>query len=43
MLSNVPPGKYVLQIWQETLGTSSREVSVGAEDARVTVELKAPR
>ena len=43
VLSNVPPGKYVLQIWQETLGTSSREVSVGAEDARVTVELKAPR
>src|SRR5882762_5405192 len=43
VLPNVPPGKYVLQIWQETLGTSSREVSVGAEDARVTVELKAPR
>src|SRR6266480_4743971 len=39
VLPNVPPGKYVLQIWQETLGTSSREVSVGAEDARVTVEL----
>jgi len=42
-LPNVPPGKYVLQIWQETLGITSREVSVGAEDARVTVELKAPR
>jgi plastocyanin len=43
VLPNVPPGKYVLQIWQETLGISSRDVSVGADDARVTVELKAPR
>jgi plastocyanin len=43
VLPNVPPGKYVLQIWQETLGITSREVSVGPEDARVTVELKAPR
>jgi plastocyanin len=42
-LPNVPPGKYVLQIWQETLGITSREVTVGGEDARVTVELKAPR
>jgi plastocyanin len=42
-LPNVPPGKYTLQIWQETLGITSRDVSVGAEDARVTVELKAPR
>jgi len=43
VLSNVPPGKYVLQIWQETLGTTSRDVTVGSDDARVTVELKAPR
>ena len=43
VLPNVPSGKYVLQIWQETLGTTSREVTVGADDARVTVELKAPR
>ena len=43
VLSNVPPGKYVLQIWQETLGTMTRDVTVGADDARVTVELKAPR
>jgi len=43
VLSNVPPGKYVLQIWQETLGITSRDVTVGADDARVTVELKAPR
>jgi plastocyanin len=43
VLPRVPPGTYVLQIWQETLGVMSREVSVGAEDIRVTVELKAPR
>jgi plastocyanin len=43
VLPNVPPGKYVLQIWQETLGITSRDVTVGADDARVTVELKAPR
>src|SRR5262245_22841895 len=43
VLANVPPGKYVLQIWQEVLGTTSRDVTVGSDDARVTVELKAPR
>lgn len=42
-LPSVPPGKYTLKIWQEALGTTSRDVTVGAEDARVTVELKAPR
>ena len=40
-LPAVPPGKYTLQIWQETLGVTSREVTVGPEGARVTVELKA--
>jgi plastocyanin len=40
-LPSLPPGKYTLQIWQETLGITSRDVSVGAEGARVTVELKA--
>jgi plastocyanin len=43
VLPNVPPGKYVLRIWQEALGVTSREVTVGAGDARVTVELKASR
>ena len=43
VLPGVPPGKYTLQIWQETLGITSREVTVGAEDARVSVQLKAPR
>jgi plastocyanin len=43
LLPNVPPGKYTLQIWQEALGTTSRDVTVGPDDARVTVEFKARR
>ena len=42
-LPSVPPGKYTLQVWQEALGVSSREVTVGSDDAVVRVELKAPR
>ena len=42
-LRDVPPGTYTLQIWQETLGITSREVTVAAEEGRVNVELKAPR
>ncbi len=39
-LDNVPPGKYTLKIWQETLGTVTREVTVGDNDtAGVTVEM----
>lgn len=40
-LPRVPPGKYTLQIWQESLGITSRDVSVGADGGRVTVELRA--
>jgi hypothetical protein len=43
VLSGVPPGTYTLSIWQEALGTATREVTVGAEDARVTIEFKARR
>jgi plastocyanin len=43
VMPNVPPGKYVLQVWQEAVGITSRDVSVGPEDARITIELKAPR
>ena len=42
-LPDVPPGTYTLQIWQETLGITSRDVTVAAEEARVRVDLKAPR
>jgi plastocyanin len=42
-LPGVPPGKYTLQIWQESLGTTTREITVRDEDAVVRVELTAPR
>jgi len=39
-LDNVLPGKYMLQIWQESLGTVTREVTVGDTAATtVTVEM----
>jgi hypothetical protein len=40
-IQNVPPGKYWLRMWQETLGSTSREVVVGAEGATVTLDVKA--
>ena len=40
-LHNLPPGKYRLHVWQESLGTVTREVTVGSEDvAGFTVEMK---
>jgi len=40
VLDNVPPGKYTLKIWQETLGTVTREVTVGDKDTTgVTIEM----
>jgi plastocyanin len=39
-LANVPSGTYKLEVWQEKLGTQSREVTVKAgADASVTFEL----
>jgi plastocyanin len=29
VLENVPPGKYVLQVWQESLGTVTQDITVG--------------
>jgi plastocyanin len=42
-LPSVPPGKYVVQIWQESLGITSREVTITGDDATLRVELTAPR
>jgi len=40
VLDNVPPGKYTLKVWQETLGTVTREVTVGEQDLTgVTLEM----
>jgi plastocyanin len=38
-LDGVPPGRYTLQIWQETLGTTTREVVV-PESGAATVTLE---
>jgi plastocyanin len=43
VMPNVPAGKYTLQVWHEVLGMTSQDVTVGADDARLTVEFKAPR
>ncbi len=40
VLENVPPGKYALKVWQELLGTTTREVTVGDKDTTgVMVEM----
>jgi plastocyanin len=38
-LNNVPAGTYTLSIWQETLGTTTKEVTVRDGDATVLIEL----
>ena len=39
-LDNVPAGKYILQVWQESLGIVTKEVAVGDKAATtVTVEM----
>jgi hypothetical protein len=40
VLDNVPPGKYTLKVWHETLGTVTRDVTVGDQDTTgLTVEM----
>ncbi len=40
VIGNVPPGRYTLEVWHETLGTSTQSVTVAAgETADVSVEL----
>ena len=39
---NLPPGQYKLQVWHERLGTVPANVTVGDQQARVTVEMKIP-
>jgi plastocyanin len=38
-LDNVPPGKYTLNVWHETLGTVTKDVTVGDTDATTVVEI----
>ena len=39
LLENVPPGRYTLQVWHESLGTVQREVVVDGGVATITVEM----
>ncbi len=39
-LGNVPPGEYTLKTWHETLGETSRTITVGDGPATITLELK---
>ncbi len=39
-LPNVPPGKYTLNVWHESLGVVTRDVTVGDTDATVTIEMR---
>ena len=39
-IKDIPPGKYTVEIWHETLGKQTKEVSIKAkEDAKLTLEL----
>lgn len=40
-IENVPPGTYTLEVWQETLGTATQQVTVkDGETAKVTFTMK---
>ena len=38
-LGNLPAGPYTLNVWQETLGTVTKDVTLGEADASVVVEM----
>lgn len=38
-LGNLPPGTYSLSVWQESLGTVTKDVTVGEADASVVIEM----
>jgi uncharacterized protein (DUF2141 family) len=43
VFENIPPGKYTLQVWQETLGQVSQEVTVadgGVQEVTVPMAKK---
>ena len=39
LLENMPPGRYTLQVWHESLGTVQRDVVVDGGVATITVEM----
>jgi plastocyanin len=38
-LNNVPPGKYTLNVWHETLGTVTKDVTVAEGDVSTVIEI----
>jgi hypothetical protein len=38
-LGNLPAGPYTLNVWHETLGTLTREVTLGETDTDVVIEM----
>ena len=38
-LNNIPPGRYTLNVWHETLGTVTKDVTVGETDATTVIEV----
>jgi plastocyanin len=40
-LRNVPPGKYSVRMWHEALGSATREIVVGPQEAALTFDIKA--
>jgi plastocyanin len=40
IIENVPPGKYTLQLWQETLGTMTQEVTVSGDGTNVNLRMQ---
>ncbi len=42
-LTNVPPGNYTIKVWQESLGTVTKEITVGGEETTsAQVEMARP-
>jgi hypothetical protein len=40
-IENVPPGKYTVEVWHETLGKQTKEVEVKAgQPTKVAIEMK---
>lgn len=40
VIEKVPPGKYTLQLWQETLGTTTQEITVTGDSTSVAVRMQ---
>lgn len=38
-LDNIPPGKHTLNVWHETLGTVTKDVTIGDTDVTTVVEI----